>query len=374
MRGHRRGGVQAPLPRGACRFSRGWCLPYRRRFVVHADPAGLSGFQVLGIRLLRGACRGRQSEGGKRGRYTELRTTVVRFPNPVGGDQRRWAQALAGTRIRSKPADEAAQRYERVLDSLQFATRGGHLEQGVFQPAHCLSRAGGRCLLVANQLSGPAEPVTCLQIRNEVPARSVRRIESSERGRLVWHLAVGLDDGIPLKASDSSCGADASNRTRRVQPRSSRAFPDSKASFCEDGCRFGECGWLGPDGGPDLAARSVRVLRRQAACSRAGGFERERKGRTAAACCSPTPRESAGERQRALHRQHHVPCVQRVVTLVSGRPVGPALPGAELAHRTMLFGAPDNVEQRRFELGAALFRRRVQNVQEGVASGMARAT
>ena len=295
--------------------------------------------------------RGRQPERGQRGRDAELRAFVVGLPNPVGRHRRRRSQVLAGSPIRRKPADEAAQRHERVAGSFRPAIRGGHLKECVFQTAHRLSRAGGRLLLVVDQPSGVAEPVTGLQVGNEVPARSIRRVEPAERSRLVRHLAVGLDDGIPFETFDSSGGADAGHRACRVQPRSSRAFPESESPFGQDGRRFRKRGRLGPDGRPDFAARSVRVLRRQTSCSRARGFEGERESGPAAARRSPAPSEGAREGQCAFHGEDDVPCVQRVVSLVSGRRVGAALPRAELAHRTMLLGPPDHVEQRGLELG-----------------------
>ena len=225
--------------------------------------------------------------------------------------------------------------------------------------------ASRRRFPAASRPSRAPQPVAGFQVGCQVPAGSVRSIESAERRCLVRHFGVGLDDGVPLEPADASRNTKLRDRTRSVQTGSGRAPSDSESPFREDGFDLGERGRLGPERRPDLAAGSVRILRREAACSGAGWIEGEREGAAAAARRSPASSEGACEDQGSLHRQDDVPCVQWVVPDIAGRCIRTTLPWTELAHGTMHIGAVADAQHRGFEFRArALCRLAVLEVDQ----------
>ena len=268
--------------------------------------------------------------------------------SPRRGQGRRRSQTLPCLGIVRQPLDKSAQCHQRTARTFGCPIGIGHLKQRIVQSTHCRPgvRRGSRA---ARKSPRPFQPVTGLQVFNQVPARSVRCVEPSKRRRLIGHFGVGLDKRVTLEAADTTRLPDSCDRAGGVQARANSAVPQSEPPFGENCRHLGESCGLAPQRRPDFPARAVRVGGRQAACSGVTRFKREWESGSNIACGTPTPRERTGEHYGSFHCKHDIPRVERTIALVSGRCVRSTLPRTELTHRSGHVEALVHAEQRRLE-------------------------
>ena len=140
----------------------------------------------------------RQAESRESGRNSKLRRTVIRRMNPFAGQHGRWSpQTFACLSIGRHPANESAERDQRITRTLSPLTRIGHLEQCILQPAHGRLHIR-RGYSAARMTARVVQPAADLKIRNQVRARAGRRLEPSEWSSTI-RIARPFQEGVAFK-------------------------------------------------------------------------------------------------------------------------------------------------------------------------------